>query len=70
MNPCLDCYWKKPSSATKSDTRQVCQCPDAPDFTRPVDESDPNKKCVYAESVQAHDFRNMTPFEYAQKYYN
>lgn len=65
---CADCYWGKSNNALNSE--KICCNEKSPNYNQVFSTENAEKNgCKYAETGQAVDYRNMTAWEFALKYY-
>ena len=65
---CNDCYWCARNSA--NDENFVCCNQESENYNKILTEEETEiTTCEYAETQQAVDYRNMTPWQFASKYY-
>ena len=65
---CIDCYWSALNSGTSSD--RVCCNKESEHYNEVISKEDAKKSgCDAGESEQAVDYRNLTAWDFAVKYY-
>lgn len=68
MMECAECYWSAPNTATGSG--RVCCNKDSPRYNEVIPKDETARTgCGQGESEQAVDYRTMTPWQFACKYY-
>ncbi len=65
---CKECYWCK--KETPLGSKRVCCNENSPNCNKVFSEQEASKRgCELAETQQAVDYREMTAWEFAAKYY-
>lgn len=65
---CKDCYWSKPKDS--SNNEKICCNEESKNYNKTfTPEQIRAMKCDDAETKQAVDYRRMTPWEFACRYY-
>lgn len=65
---CKDCYWCALECAIRSD--RVCCNQESENYNKVFSEEEARQMgCEYAETEQAVDYRTLTPWQFASKYY-
>lgn len=68
MMKCSECYWSAPNAATGHE--RVCCNKDSERYNEIIPEEEAARAgCERGESEQAVDYRTMTPWQFACKYY-
>lgn len=65
---CIECYWSAPDTA--AGTGRVCRNRDSGRYGKTIPAADAGRAgCEKGETEQAVDYRTMTPWQFACKYY-
>lgn len=63
---CKECYWCKSNKSLSQENR--CCNKESPNYNEIVSEFEKDG-CEYSETEQAVDYKNMTAWQFASKYY-
>ena len=68
---CNECCWCKYNNANEKDENKVCCNRDSENYNKIFTEEEAeNMTCELAETQRAVDYRQMTPWQFASKYYS